>query len=336
MLRALMTDLTEDLARLFEALPKDFVETRNGVSRSLRLAGQKDEAKRIAALPRPTPPSWALNQIARRQPHLLSAYLERADEVARAQLEGRVRGDLLGTKEALRAAERAVTDALGPHLVRAEITVSRPLIDRALRTLEASAMEPAARATLRAGTLTVDLAPADFSAFARLAESQGFLGVAASVSNDAPTPTPANSSEDADGAEDAEEGHAPPLADRPGKADERAAPSEEERAAALRAEEDRILEQARQIQESRAARLREELMGARDQAHEALSVALGQEAALIAAEVEMQARVEALSEELRALTSQIEAGRAAILEATQNVGEARERWSALDQKLEAL
>jgi hypothetical protein len=53
---------------LFSLDPKDFVTARDLLAKQLQKEGDKDEAKAIKALRRPTVPVWALNQVARERP----------------------------------------------------------------------------------------------------------------------------------------------------------------------------------------------------------------------------------------------------------------------------
>ena len=51
--------------RLYGVPLEDFVPERTRAAKELRASGEKDAAKRLAKLPKPTAASWALNHVAR-------------------------------------------------------------------------------------------------------------------------------------------------------------------------------------------------------------------------------------------------------------------------------
>jgi hypothetical protein len=87
------------------AAPFDaFVPRRGEAVAALRAAGHVAAARVVAAAAKPSRTAWALNQVARRRPQLLTAALEARAHAAAAQATGE--GD------ALRATARAYRDAL--------------------------------------------------------------------------------------------------------------------------------------------------------------------------------------------------------------------------------
>ena len=65
---------------LYELDPKDFVAGRDQLARDLRADGDKDGAKAVKGLRRPSIPIWALNQVARQQPDVVEALVQASDD----------------------------------------------------------------------------------------------------------------------------------------------------------------------------------------------------------------------------------------------------------------
>jgi hypothetical protein len=151
---------------LFAVPPKDFTSARNALAKELRDGGDAEEAKRVAALRRPTAALWAANQVSRRAPDAVGALLDASEQVRRFQATA-VRG---GGGDELRAAMSAQRSALA----RVEQIAAAALRDAGLgdspATLRAiqSTVQAAAtgdrdgRKRLESGTLEHELAPAGF------------------------------------------------------------------------------------------------------------------------------------------------------------------------------
>ncbi len=133
---------------------------RRALAARLAEQGDRDEARRIAKLPRPSPVTWALNRTATARPRELAALADAVDRLRRAQLG---QGDLRAATEAYRAAfepvARAARDALegaGPRASAAR--------DRRLRsTLLAAVADRTLRADLSAGRLQSEHADPGFA-----------------------------------------------------------------------------------------------------------------------------------------------------------------------------
>jgi hypothetical protein len=139
------------IASLFEVPLEEFTAARNALSRKLRDAGEAEEAKRIAALRKPSKALWLINQLTRRAPKELQALIEATLRIRNAQEKG-LAGDEV--REAMRE-QRA---ALGALTALAEPALQRRVHD----TLQAAAMaEPEA---LKEGRLEQELQPAGFEA----------------------------------------------------------------------------------------------------------------------------------------------------------------------------
>jgi hypothetical protein len=147
---------------LADVPPDRFVEARNELVRSLRAEGKAEEARRVAALRRPSPALFIVNQLAARDPEAVDALVDASARVQRAQVDGKPRDDL-------RDAMRAQRDALHRLLAVAEriaqevgTTATMDLRRRVQDTVQTAATaDPAA---LREGTLEEELSAAGFGA----------------------------------------------------------------------------------------------------------------------------------------------------------------------------
>jgi len=142
------------------ALPLDeFVAGRNALAKQLRADGDREGARRVAALRKPAAAAWVVNQLARTAPAETAALLEAGQRVAEAQA-----GALRGAGSApLRDAAADEREALRHLLDRA-----RPLVrndqqlHRVADTLRAAATDPAVAELVTGGRLTAEPQPSGF------------------------------------------------------------------------------------------------------------------------------------------------------------------------------
>src|SRR5687767_1069156 len=93
-------------------LPLDrFVPERNALAKALRASGEREEAARIAKLPRPSIAAWAVNQVVRSQPRQAEDLWAAGDEVLDVQARV-VAGEAPGSD--LREAITRQREALAP------------------------------------------------------------------------------------------------------------------------------------------------------------------------------------------------------------------------------
>ena len=158
-----MADDDAAIDELYAAPLTGFVSARKALSRKLRAAGDKERARAVEALKKPSLAAWVLNQLVRRDRARVDAVLASLDQQRDLQL-----GALDGTLDpkALRAArdqERAHTAALATAaegiLEEGGQAASKGNVDRVIKALRAVALSPAAREELLSGRL-VDEAPA--------------------------------------------------------------------------------------------------------------------------------------------------------------------------------
>src|SRR5918992_3980472 len=91
---ARVTELEEAVDRLHAAPLEEFVAERKRLAKELRGAGEREAAAELAKLPKPTPPAWALNHLAREAPAAVSAWLDAVAELREAtEGAGKASGD---------------------------------------------------------------------------------------------------------------------------------------------------------------------------------------------------------------------------------------------------
>jgi hypothetical protein len=165
---------------LYTGPPEQFTERRKALAAAARAAGDRDAARQIAALRKPTRTAWVVNRLAHAEPGMpasladLAAGLRAAEQ---AKDGARLR--------ALTARRRALLDSLAEHaLSLAGLTDPPPgLREEVTATLAAALADPEVAAGLAAGTLT---RAATWSGFGLA--SQGPPG---DVDEELPAPPPA-------------------------------------------------------------------------------------------------------------------------------------------------
>jgi hypothetical protein len=75
-------------AELYGGSREDFTATRSARAGEVRAAGDRDLAKRITALRKPTVAAWLVNQLVRRHPDEIGELADLADELGSAQRQG--------------------------------------------------------------------------------------------------------------------------------------------------------------------------------------------------------------------------------------------------------
>jgi hypothetical protein len=145
----------DDADRLYALPPEEFVAARDELARRLRGEGEREEAKRVKALRRPTVAAWAVNQAARNEPERLEALLA-AGEALRSAHEALLAG---GAPAELRAAgerERALVSELTDAAARiaTEAGSGEARLEAIRSTFHAAALDESLRAELAVGRVT--------------------------------------------------------------------------------------------------------------------------------------------------------------------------------------
>jgi hypothetical protein len=139
---------------LYTVPPEEFVAARNALVKQLKAAGQKAEAAVVAKLKRPSAVAWALNQVARSDPGLVTVAIDAAQALRRAS-DAAVAGDpdqLRAATAAERTAANAIVKAVAPHL-GTRAASAQPAI---LATLRVAGLDEAVADELRRGLLSTE------------------------------------------------------------------------------------------------------------------------------------------------------------------------------------
>ncbi len=147
-----------------------FVAARKALAKRLRDAGDKEGARAVDGLAKPSLPAWALNQLVRAHRDLLARFLaaiDRQRDLQLAALDGSVNAEALrDAKQAETAAAAALLERLPALLDAGGHAAGKATVDRVQRALRAAALNPDARVLLERGRLVDEQASAGFDAVA--------------------------------------------------------------------------------------------------------------------------------------------------------------------------
>jgi hypothetical protein len=276
-----------DVDRLFAVPLEDFVAERKQVAKDLRAAGDREAAAEVAKLPKPTPPAWALNQLAREEPDLVGAWLDVAEELREVSANPGA-----GLREAMAAHRDATRSLLGMVRDRARPggkPLSEPMLERVRELLQAATVDAGAAEALRRGVVVEGAEPPAFTAAGEGGEGAG----RASSRPAAPSRSRSSAAAERRAAKEREaERKAKERADRLAELERHIAAAEEELA--------RLREKSAE-REAAVADADERLEDARRTLHRSESEA----AAAHAAADEARAAVATAERELRQLTRQL-------------------------------
>jgi len=151
-------DLEDIAGRLYGLSPESFTEARDEAVREARGAGDRELARRVQALRRPTASAALVNGLRSGDPALLEQLLALGPELARAQSEGagETLRELSGQR---RAALQAVVSRAVELSGRA---VTPPVRAEVEGTLEAALADPTSAEAVRSGRLVRALSYAGF------------------------------------------------------------------------------------------------------------------------------------------------------------------------------
>ncbi len=139
------------LDELYGSDPADFVAIRKQIAARLRGAGERDAATAVLAARRPTAAAAALNQLAREQPEMITALLERSADLRDSFRVSRE--EVRAATAAHRDALRTVTDA-GLAVLGGRSDSARSQIQS---TLHAAGVDTEVARLLRAGRLEKEM-----------------------------------------------------------------------------------------------------------------------------------------------------------------------------------
>ena len=147
---------TDVIRRLMATPPGEFVAARNQLAKTLRADGDKDTAKAVAALRRPSVADWVFNVLATDEPDAIDGFADAATEVQAAQaaaIEGRAGGDIREAMRALRDRTGALVALARPRLKQPGLPASGSSVGDLTSRLAEIAGSEAATELLRSGLL---------------------------------------------------------------------------------------------------------------------------------------------------------------------------------------
>jgi hypothetical protein len=154
-------DLTQVAGELYGLLPSEFTAARNRHAKTARASGDKELARQIARLAKPSTSAWAMNMLVRYR----AAEIDRLLELGASLQDAQVDLDSADMRElsrqrhrviaAVTAEARALADDLGQR-------VSESAADEIGQTLQAAMSDPDAAASVRSGALLRPLSSTGF------------------------------------------------------------------------------------------------------------------------------------------------------------------------------
>ena len=155
---------------LYEVPLSEFVAARKALEKRLRAGGDRDRAAEVAKLEKPTLVAWTLNQLVRRDRHLVEAVLGAIDRQRDLQLGALTGGldaaALAKAKDDERKALRALSDRARAIWKEAGNAASKTNLDKLTRSLRDIALDAAQRERLEAGRLVDEAATVGLEAVA--------------------------------------------------------------------------------------------------------------------------------------------------------------------------
>ena len=166
----------EAMTALYAVPLGEFVAKRDALAKELKLAGETDASKQIAAQHKPTQAAWTLNALSREHAEEVSALIAAGKGAAKAQQSGE------GVREAI-AEQRAAAAVVNQKLAKlvASLGLSPGLVTEISPLLQAVSVDPELAAQLQVGQ------------FSKLPEANiGFFGLGAlpSAPSGAAAPAP--------------------------------------------------------------------------------------------------------------------------------------------------
>jgi hypothetical protein len=147
---------------LFELPPEEFTSARDRLAKDLSGRGDRDAAREVKSLRRPTAAAWAVNQVVRRHRERMERLIAVGEEIRTAQRRAAsglsAEGFARGVAER-RAIVSELAQAAGDVLREAGRTPTQSHLDAAGSTFEAAASDPRSAESIRSGRLSKELAP---------------------------------------------------------------------------------------------------------------------------------------------------------------------------------
>jgi hypothetical protein len=185
----------ERLRQLFATPPAEFVAARDALVKALRSEKREAEAKQVAGLRRPSATVWAVNQLSRRSPRELEAYLSASEKVRQAQVRSEPAESFREALAAQRVALGKLEEAAEACLRGAGIGTGAGVVRAVQATLQAAAAgDEETRERLRGGAMLEELEAPGFDALLALGVKPRKTSTATSTSTATTTPTSTSTS----------------------------------------------------------------------------------------------------------------------------------------------
>jgi chromosome segregation ATPase len=158
-------EIDPEVALLYGLPLEEFTPARDALAARLRKAGDADQAEEVKRLRKPTPPLWAINQVARQAPEAMREFVEAVARL-RATQERRRSEELDEATRQDREAFGRVVELVRRRLTEAGSRDAPETMARVTATLRGAAAEPSRLDELRHGTLKEELRAPGFEVFA--------------------------------------------------------------------------------------------------------------------------------------------------------------------------
>ena len=160
----------DDIDALFQLPLTEFTAARNALAVRLKKAGDAEDAAQVKALPKPSVPAWAVNQLYLKHRIAFDRLLDAGEKfrtAQTAQLAGKS-ADIRTPLETRRAALSELTAHAAKLLMDAGSAAAPDTMRRVTTTLEALSTYAGLPGTPEPGRLTDDVQPPGFEALAAL------------------------------------------------------------------------------------------------------------------------------------------------------------------------
>jgi hypothetical protein len=151
-----------EVDELFELPPEEFTAARDRLAKELSGRGDKDGARRVRALRRPTAAAWAVNQVVRRDRKRLERLIAVGEEIRTAQrraASGLSAGGFAKGVAERRAMVSELAQAAAEVLRGAGREPTQSHLDAVGSTFEAAASDPRSAESVRSGRLSKEVTP---------------------------------------------------------------------------------------------------------------------------------------------------------------------------------
>jgi hypothetical protein len=158
-------DLETARDQLFAAVLERFVETRAELAAELVRSGQKDDAKKLKGIRRPSVSAWATNQVVRLARDEVTSFFDANDHLRGAQhamMSGQIeRTAYQSATESFREATNSLGAAIRETLEKGGRSVDSALVERVISNFRVAAVSEERRAQVLRGQLENDVAAGD-------------------------------------------------------------------------------------------------------------------------------------------------------------------------------